>query len=64
MFRHQDVSVDPGLVTCAGLFKNGFKCFLGFRRFKERKTVEATERDEVKGFGFRNRFRPYGMVLS
>ena len=30
MFRHQDISVDPGLVTCAGLFQNGFERFLGF----------------------------------
>src|SRR5271157_5631161 len=52
MFRHQDVSVDPGLMTCPGLFQNGLERLRGFRRFKERKTVKATERDELKGFRF------------
>jgi hypothetical protein len=52
MFRHQDASVDPGPVTGPSLFQNQLKRFLGCRRFKERKTVEATERFEAKGFGF------------
>ncbi len=32
MFRHQDVGIDPGLVTRAGLFENELKRFLGRRR--------------------------------
>ena len=32
------------------MLKNGFDHFLGSRCFKERKSVKATERDEVKSF--------------
>jgi hypothetical protein len=48
MFRHQHVSVNPGLMTCPGLFQNGFDRFLGAPCFEERETVKATERDEMK----------------
>jgi hypothetical protein len=48
MFRHQHVSVNPGLMTRPSLFQNGFDCFFGPRCLKERKPVKATERDEVK----------------
>jgi hypothetical protein len=36
MFRHQDVSIDPGLMTCARLFQNGLECLLG-------PTIQETE---------------------
>jgi hypothetical protein len=32
--------------------RNELKRVLSWQRFKERKTVEATERNEVKGLGF------------
>ena len=47
VFGHQHVSVDPCPMTRPGLFQNGLDRFLGSRRFKERKPVKATERDEV-----------------
>jgi hypothetical protein len=42
--------VDPGLMTFPDLFEYCLDRVLGAGRFKESKTVEATERDEVKSF--------------
>jgi hypothetical protein len=50
MFGHQHVSVNPGLMTCPGLFQKVFDRFFGPGSPKERKPVKAAERDEVKGF--------------
>jgi hypothetical protein len=64
MFRHQEVSIDAGLVTGPSLFENDLKRFLGCRRFKKRKTVEATEGNEVKGFGVLEPLEAVGHIVT
>ena len=60
MLGHQDVGVDSSPMTCPNLLRNSFDRILGFRRFKERETVTATEGDEVKGLGFLEPFQTVG----
>ena len=47
---HKHVRINSRLVTCPGLFQDRLDHGLGLRSFKERKAVEATERDEMKSF--------------
>ena len=63
MFRHQHISVNPGLMTCPSLFQNGFDRYLGARRFKERKPVKATERDEVKSLSSLEPLQAIGHIV-
>lgn len=52
MLRHQDASVNPGLMTRADLLQSCCEGFPGFLHCEKGKTVEATEGYEVKGFSF------------
>jgi len=49
---HKHVRINSRFVTCPGLFQDCLDHGLGLRNFKERKAVEATERDEVESFRF------------
>jgi len=57
MLRHQHVGVNPGLMPCPGLFKNGFDRIFGFGCLKEGKPVKPTEGDEVESFRFLEPFQ-------
>src|ERR1035437_3246573 len=54
---HQDVGVDPRLMSCASQFQYGLNCVLGVRRIEKRETVKATESDEVESFRFLEPFQ-------
>jgi hypothetical protein len=62
---HQDVGVDPRLMSCASQFQYGLHCVLGVRRIEKRETVKATESDEVESFCFLEPFQTvrYGSIL-
>jgi len=57
VLRHQNVGVDPRLMSCASQFKYGLNCVLGVRRIEKRETVKATESDEVESFCFLEPFQ-------
>jgi hypothetical protein len=54
---HQDVGVNPRLMSCASHFQYGLNCVLGTRRIEKRETVKATESDEVESFCFLKPFQ-------
>src|ERR1035438_2816282 len=54
---HQDVGVDPCLMSCASQFQYGLNCVLGVRCIEKRETVKATESDEVESFCFLEPFQ-------
>jgi hypothetical protein len=62
---HQDVRVDPRLMSCTSRFQYGLNCLPGARRIEQRKTVKATESDEVESFCFLEPFQTvrYGSIL-
>ena len=47
---HQDVGVDPRLMSRTSQFQYGLNCVLGAWGIEKRETVKATERDEVESF--------------
>jgi hypothetical protein len=49
---HQDVGVDPCLMSRASQFQYGLNCVLGVRLIEKRETAKATESDEVESFCF------------
>jgi hypothetical protein len=49
---HEDVGVNPGLMSCARQFEHGLDGVLGTRRIEQRELVKATESDEVECFRF------------
>jgi hypothetical protein len=66
VLRHQDVRVDPRLMSCTSRFQYGLNCLLGARRIEQRKTVKATESDEVKSFRFLEPFQTirHGPIIA
>jgi len=60
MLGHQDISIDPRLVPCARLFQHNLNSLPGDRRIKQRKTVKATEGDEMKRFRLLESFQADG----
>jgi hypothetical protein len=54
---HQDVGVNPRLMSCASQFQYGLDCVLGVRRIEKRETVKATESNEVESFCFLEPFQ-------
>jgi hypothetical protein len=54
---HQDIRVDPRLMSCTSQFQYGLDCVLGSRRIEKRETVKATEGDEVESFCFLEPFQ-------
>ena len=54
---HQDVGVDPRLMSCTSQFQHGLNCVLGARRIEKRETVKATESDEVESVCFLEPFQ-------
>jgi hypothetical protein len=54
---HQDVGVDPRLMSCTSQFQYGLNCVLGVRRIEKRETVKATESDKVESFCFLEPFQ-------
>jgi hypothetical protein len=63
---HQDVGVDPRLMSCTSRFQYGLNCLPGARRIEQRKTVKATESDEVKSFRFLEPFQTirHGPIIA
>jgi hypothetical protein len=57
MLRHQNVGIDPRLMSRTSQFQYGLNCVLGVLRIKKRETVKATERDEVESFCFLEPFQ-------
>jgi ATP-dependent RNA circularization protein (DNA/RNA ligase family) len=49
-----------------GQFRNGLDCLPGARRIEQRKTVKATESDEVKSFRFLEPFQTvrHGPIMA
>jgi hypothetical protein len=54
---HQDVGVDPRLMSRTSQFQYGLNCVLGAWGIEKRETVKATERDEVESFCFLEPFQ-------
>lgn len=63
VFGHEHVGINPGLMTRAGLLQDGFYRFLGARRRQERKSVKATERDEVESLRLLEAFQTDGHAV-
>jgi hypothetical protein len=62
---HQDVGIDPSLVSCTSQFQYGLNCLLGSRRIEERETAKATEGDEMESFRFLEPFQTvrHGIII-
>jgi hypothetical protein len=54
---HDDVGVDPCVVSRTSLFEYGLDYILGARLIEKRETVKATEGDEVESFCFLEPFQ-------
>jgi hypothetical protein len=64
MLRHQNVGTDPRLTPRAHLFQHGLEPLPGPCRFKQPKTVKATECDEMQCFRLLELFRALDMNTS
>jgi hypothetical protein len=52
MLGHQDVGVNPRLMSFTSQFQYGLHCVPGARRVEKRETAKATESDEVERLSF------------
>jgi len=52
MLRHENVSVNTGIMSGAGIFQDGFDHKLSLHRAKEWEPMKITEGDEMKELGF------------